>query len=104
MPVGADVSRSAPHTVFAQGRRAARTSLGIPGSARQHAVVTGPPPGTSTGRERDRGRGLPVFRGEEVLAVREDHVLHARLEHDRAHGPLLARAVPSPAPVRPACA
>lgn len=67
---------------------------GIPRSAylrptisHQHGTV---------GSER---RNTPVLGRHEVLAVREEHLLHARLEHDRAHGALLPRAVIAPAPV-----
>ena len=87
MSADADVARS---PISGQGRL---TSFGIPG--REDSA-------SASRVSRDVERSSPVFRGKEVLAVSQDHVLHARLEHDRAHGPLLARAVPSPAAVRPA--
>ena len=46
--------------------------------------------------QRRGGNQTYVFRAHKVLAVRDDHVLHAGLEHDGAHRALLARAVPAP--------
>jgi hypothetical protein len=45
-------------------------------------------------------RIVPFFRAQEVLAIGEKHVLHTRLEDNRAHRALLASSIPSPTAVR----
>jgi hypothetical protein len=40
---------------------------------------------------------VPVLRPQEISAIRQKHLLDSRFQNYRAHRPLLARAVPSPA-------
>jgi len=47
----------------------------------------------------NNGENSPFLRGEEILAISENHILNTRLKDDRAHWALLAGAVPAPDPI-----
>ena len=45
---------------------------------------------------------IPFLGRHEILAICKKHIFNARLEHDRAHRPLLTSTIESPAAIRTA--